>query len=38
MPPHPLTNFEIIDYFKDESRFNGVYSRNDLADIKKVPM
>ena len=35
MPPHPLTNFEIIDYFKDESRFNGVYSRNDLPNIQK---
>ena len=27
MPPHPLTNFEILNYFKDEPRFNGVYSR-----------
>ena len=27
-PPHPLTNFEIMDYFKNEPKFNGVYSRN----------
>ena len=35
MPPHPLTNFEIIDYFKNEPRFNGVYSRNILPKLKK---
>ena len=34
-PCHPLTNFEITEYFKDEPRFNGVYSRNNLPDIKK---
>ena len=28
MPPHPLTNFEIIKYYENESRFNGVYSRD----------
>ena len=28
MPPHPLTNVEIQEYYKDEPRFNGVYSRN----------
>ena len=38
MPPHPLTNAEIIQYFKNEPRFNGVYSRNNLPKIKKVPM
>ena len=33
---HPLTNFKIIDYFKNESRFNDVYSRNNLPKtIKK---
>ena len=26
MPPHPLTNFEIQEYYKNEPRFNGVYS------------
>ena len=30
MPPHPLTNFEIQKYYKNESRFNGVFLRNDL--------
>ena len=29
IPPHPLTNFEIQKY-KNESRFNGVFSRNNL--------
>ena len=32
--PHLLTNFEIISYFKDEPRFNGVYSRNNLPKTK----
>ena len=36
MPAHPLTNFEITEYFKDEPRFNGVFSRNNLPKtIKK---
>ena len=26
--PHPLTNFEIQKYYKNEPRFNGVFSRN----------
>ena len=30
MPPHPLTNFEIQKYYENESRFNGVYSRDNL--------
>ena len=38
MPPHPLTNFEIIEYFKNEPRINGVYSRDNLPKIKKEPM
>ena len=25
MPPHPLTNFEIQKYNKNEPRFNGVF-------------
>ena len=28
--PHPLTNFEIQTYYKNEPRFNGVFSRNNL--------
>ena len=35
IPFHPLTNFEIQDYFKNEKRFNGVYSRNNLPKLKK---
>ena len=38
MLPHPLTNFEIQIYYQNnaqlsskiESKFNGVYSRNNL--------
>ena len=36
LPFHPLTNIEISEYYKNEPRFNGVYSRNNLANkIKK---
>ena len=36
MPPHPLTNYEIIEYFKDEPRFNGVFSKDNFPKtIKK---
>ena len=34
MPPHPLTNFEIQEYYKNEPRFNGVYSRDNLRKTK----
>ena len=34
MPPHPLTNFEIQKYCQNESRFNGVYSRENHRKIK----
>ena len=34
MPPHPLTNFEILKYYQNESKFNGVYSRDNLQKIK----
>ena len=30
IPPHPLTNFEIQQYYQNKSRFNGVYSRDNL--------
>ena len=33
MPPHPWTNFEIQKYYKNEPRFNGVYSRDNLPII-----
>ena len=34
MLPLPLTNFEIQKYYKNELRFNGVYSRDNLPKIK----
>ena len=39
LPFHPLTNIEISEYYKNEPRFNGVYSRNNLPNkIKKERM
>ena len=36
LPFHPLTNIEISEYYKNEPRFNGVYSRNNSPNkIKK---
>ena len=36
MPPHPLANFEMQRYYKNEPRFNGAYSRDNLPKkIKK---
>ena len=32
MSPHPLTNFEIQQYYQNESKFNGVYSRDNLPN------
>ena len=32
IPPHLSTNFEIQAYYQKESRFNGVYSRDNLPD------
>ena len=34
MSPYPLTNFEIQKYYENKSRFNGVYSRDNLPRIK----
>ena len=34
MSSHPLTNFEIQKYYQNETRFNGVFSRNNLP--KKI--
>ena len=34
MPPHALTNFEIQKYYQNEPRYNGVYSRDNLSEIK----
>ena len=36
LPFHPLANIEISEYYKNEPRFNRVYSRNNLPNkIKK---
>ena len=37
LPAHPLTNFEIEEYYQNEPRFNGVFSRDNLPNnnIKK---
>ena len=36
LPFHPLTNIAISEYYKNEPRFNGVCSRNNLPNkIKK---
>ena len=34
MLPHLSTNFEIQKYYQNESKFNGVYSKNNLSKIK----
>ena len=42
MPPNPLTNFEMPKYYqnkpqlslKNQPKFNGVYSKNNLPKIK----
>ena len=31
-PPHPLTNLEIREYYQNEPRFNGVFSRDNLPN------
>ena len=33
LPFYPLTNIEISEYYANEPRFNGVYSRNNLPKI-----
>ena len=35
MLPHPLANFEINEYYENEPRFNGVYSRDNLSKTVK---
>ena len=30
--PHPLTNFEIQEYYQNEPRFNGGFSRDNLPN------
>ena len=35
LPPHPLPNFEIQEYYQNEPRFNGVFSRDNLGSTVK---
>ena len=35
MPPYPLTNFEIQKYYRNEQKFNSVFSRDNLPKIKE---
>ena len=35
LPAHPLTNFEIQEYYQNEPRFNGVFSRDNLPNTIK---
>ena len=32
LPAHPLTNFGIQEYYQNEPRFNGVFSRDNLPN------
>ena len=34
MQSHLLTNFEIQNYYQNEPKFNGAYSRNNVSKIK----
>ena len=34
MSPHPLTSFEIQNYYQNGPKFNSVYSRKHLSKIK----
>ena len=36
MPPHPSNNFEIQKYYKNEPRFNGAYSRDNLPEYSSA--
>ena len=31
---HPLTDFEVHEYYQNETKCNGAYSRNNLPKIK----
>ena len=35
MPTHPLKNFEMQQHYKNEPKFDGAYSRNNLPKIKE---
>ena len=35
IPSHPLANLEIQKYYKNEPKFNSVFSRNNLPQKNK---
>ena len=35
-PLHPVTNFEIQEYFQNEPRFNGVFSRDNMSNNNNI--
>ena len=35
IPPHPLINFEIQKYYQNETRFNEVFSEDNLPKKNK---
>ena len=36
LPPHPLTNFEILEYYQNGPRFTGVFSKDNLPNSIKI--
>ena len=36
LPAHRLTNFEIQEYYQNEPRFNGVFSRDNLPNNNNI--
>ena len=34
MLPYPLANSEIQNYYENEPKFNGIYTRNNLPEKK----
>ena len=36
LPAHPLTNFKIQEYYQNEPRFNGVFSRDNLPKNNNI--
>ena len=36
LPAHPLTNFEIQEYYQNKPRFNGVFSRDNLPNNNNI--
>ena len=36
LPAHPLRNFKIQEYYQNEPRFNGVFSRDNLPNNNNI--